>query len=154
MAAWLTRGGAGVTHGSRWETCLPSPGQCGERLSLKLPVDMSLLECTPGASQFPSPFLFILLECSCYTVLCWLLPHDGVNQIHVYIHALPLNRPATSLGRPSADLSFPCLQRLPLAVCVTRGRVFMSVLFFLFVSPSPSLPCLRVHFMSASLFLP
>ena len=44
MAAWLTRGGAGVTHGSRWETCLPSPGQCGERLSLKLPVDLSLLD--------------------------------------------------------------------------------------------------------------
>ena len=39
--------------------------------------------------------IFFLLEYNCFTVLCWFLLYNEVNQLYVYMYPLPLGPPSS-----------------------------------------------------------
>ena len=82
-----------------------------------------------------------------------------VNQLYVYIYTLPLGPPSY----PPAPLPLQAITEhwaelpvlyssFPLAICLTHGSVYMSVLLCQFVLPSPVFICPLSK--SASRFLP
>ena len=125
-----------------------------------------LLAFSLGISRliFPSIyFLFVFsLEYNCFTMLCQFLLYNSVNQLNVKIYLLPLEPPCHFPPIPPVQvitehhLELPVLHSsFPLGICFTHGTVFMSVLFFQLIPPSPSPAVSTSSFsMSASLFLP
>ena len=67
--------------------------------------------------------------------------YNEVNQLYVYMYPLPPSHCSRSLQ--SAKLSSLCYtdRRFPLASCFTHGSVYMSILIFQFIPPSPSPLC-------------
>ena len=64
--------------------------------------------CEHCAVLFFFHFIIFSLEYNCFTMLCWFLLHNSINQLQVCICSLPLKRPSdfphsTPLGHHSAQ---------------------------------------------------
>ena len=106
--------------------------------------------------------LISLLECSCFTVVCWLLLYNKVNQLYIciYPHVLSILRLPPTLPIPPlwvvtehrADLPvlFTCF---PLAIYFACGSVCVSMppSHFVPAYPSSSL-CRQVHSLRLRLY--
>ena len=94
------------------------------------------------------------MEDNCFTILCWFLPHINMNQPQVYTFPLPLEpfshvppHPAP-LGCHRALSWAPCVSsNVPLAICFTRGDVYISMLPSQFVPSSPSPAMFTICFL-------
>ena len=89
---------------------------------------------------------------NCFTVLCWFLPHINMSQLLAYIYPLPLEPPSylplhpTPLGCLRALVWVPeSCSKFPLAVCLTHGNVYASMLLSQFIPPSPWFPLNWIH---------
>ena len=104
-----------------------------------------------------------LLEYNCFSMLCWFLLYNKVNQLYVYIYphipsllrltpTLPIP-PFSVVTKHRADLPVLC-SCFPLAIYF--GSVYMLMLLSHFVpaSPSPTPVSSSPFSTSASLFLP
>ena len=110
----------------------------------------------------PVFFLTSLLEYNCFTMLCYFLPYNKVNQLYVNIYphmpsllSLPPTFPIPPrqvVTKHRADLPVLC-GRFPLAICFTFGSVHMSMPLshFIPVFPSP-FPCPKVHSLHLHLY--
>ena len=119
--------------------------------------------CFGGFFTLKKFFKTPLLEYNCFTMLCYFLLYNKMNQLYVYIYphiSSLLCRPPTLpipplyvVTKHRADLPVLC-SFFPLAICFTFGSVYMSMLLFFFVPayPSPS-PCPQVHSLHL-LFIP
>ena len=88
---------------------------------------------------------FFLLEYNCFPVLCWFLLYNQVNQLHVYIHPLPLELPSYPLSPPITEhrAELPVVHSaFPLAVCFTHTSECESTLLSRFIPPPSSA---RIH---------
>ena len=101
------------------------------------------LEC--GAEEHPGfQFLkYFKLEVNCFTMLCWLLPYNKVNQPQVHMSSSSRTPPPpTPPGCHKAPgiLWQPVLYRsFPLAICFTRSSVYICKCYCLNLS-HPLLP--------------
>lgn len=80
----------------------------------------------------------------CFTVLYQFLPHSKVDPLSVYMH-LPTESPSHLFPHPAAlghRRALSCLfhTAFPLALCFTRGSVYMSLLVSQFVPTPPYHP--------------
>ena len=105
-------------------------------------------------SWFPNFFLNVLLVDNCFTVLCWFLPHINMNQPLAYIYPLPLEPPShlplhpTPLGCLRALVWVPeSCSKFPLAIYLTHGSVYASMLLSQFIPPSPWFPLNWIHWL-------
>ena len=107
-------------------------------------------------------FLTTLLEYNCFTVLCYFLLYNKVNQLYAYVYShmpsllrLPpslLIPPLQVVTKHRADLPVLC-SCFPLAICFTFGSVYMSMLLSHFIPAYPSpCPCLQVHSLCLHLY--
>ena len=107
-------------------------------------------------------FLTSLLEYNCFTVVCYFLLYNKVNQLYIYIYPhisslLPLPPtlpipPLQVVTKHRTDLPVLC-GFFPLAIYFTFGSVCMSMPLSHFVPayPSPS-PCPQVHSLRLHLY--
>ena len=97
---------------------------------------------------WPLFYSFILLECNYFTVSCWFLLYNKVNQLYVYTHPLPLE-PLPASCQPSSHHRAPgwapcVVQQLPTSylfytwqhTCVNATLSICSTLPFPSVSTS------------------
>ena len=101
-------------------------------------------------------FLFCLfvLECNCFTMRCYFLLFNEVNQLCVYMYPLSLG-PTSHLHPPSHSqvitdhqAELPALHgSFPPALYFIHGSVYMSILISQFIPPSPSLLCPQVRYL-------
>ena len=96
---------------------------------------------------------------------CWFLLYNNVNQLYIYIYIYIIYTHIYLLLPPPIlplYIITECQTGLPvlygsfsLAICFTRGSVYVSMLLSQFISPSPSPTASTSLFsMSASLFMP
>jgi len=98
-----------------------------------------------GSFLLGEPWTFLLLEYNCFPVLCWFLLYNQVNQLHVYIHPLPLEPPSYPLSPPITyhRAELPVVHStFPLAVYFTHASECESTLLSKFIPPSSSS---RIH---------
>ena len=118
----------------------------------------------PTSSSFFSFFLFLRnfsLGDNCFTMWCWFLPHNIMNQLYVYIYPLPPEpsfHPTphpTPLGHHRAPNWAPCAtSSFSLAIWFTHSIICVSVLLSQLIPPSASPTVSTSSFSkSASLFL-
>ena len=96
--------------------------------------------------------VFLKLGYNCFIMLCRFVLSGKVNQLHVHIHPLPLERPPTPAGYHRARAERLALSSgFALAVSLT-AVLYMSVLHFQFVPPSLVstsvsllLPYIKIH---------
>ena len=73
---------------------------------------------------------FLKLEDNCFTMLCWFLLYNNVNQLYVYICPLPLNPPSPQPPNPSkssqSTAELPVTRQLPTSFSFTHGSVRVS----------------------------
>ena len=73
---------------------------------------------------------FFKLEDNCFTMLCWFLLYNNVNQLYVYICPLPLNPPSLQPPNPSkssqSTAELPVTRQLPTSFSFTHGSVRVS----------------------------
>ena len=107
-------------------------------------------------------YLTCLLEYNCFTMVCYFLLYNKVNQLYIYHHTssllclppiLPIP-PLQVVTKHRADLPVLC-SCFPLAIYFTFGSVYMSMPLSHFIPTYPSpLPVSSSPFStSASLFL-
>ena len=108
----------------------------------------------------------ILLEDTCFTMLCWvsaICQHESATGIHMFPPSwIPLPHPSPSypsrLSQSTVELP-ESYCKCPLAICFKYGSVYVSMLFSPFVPPSPPPPptvspsLVSVHCCPASSFL-
>ena len=104
-------------------------------------------------------FAFLKLGDNCFTVLCWFLPYNSMNQAQVYIYPFPLDswtsdpHPAPHPAAPPQvvtehQVELPVLHStFPLAVCFTYGNVHGSVLLSV-ITPSSPFPAVSTSLFS------
>ena len=125
--------------------------------------DLSLYPCTQGSNIFFVVVVVLtsLLEYNCFTMLCWFLLCNKVNQLYVYIYPyipsvlhLPPTVPIPPLEvvtKHPADLPvlYSCF---PLVIYFTFGSVDMSMLFSHFIPAYPSHSPCQVHSLHLHLY--
>ena len=101
----------------------------------------------------------LLLKDNCFAVLCWFLPYIHMNQPWVYIFLSLLNFLPTP-SDPSRLSQSPCLSSMSYManshwLSILHMVIYVSMLLFLFVPPSPSSlpPLYPLCSVSASPFL-
>ena len=103
---------------------------------------------------------FIFLEYNCFSMLCWFLLYNKVNQLYVYIISSLLDLPPTPLSHPSrssqsTELSPLCSPEASHQLSVSHMVVYICQCYSLFIPPSPSPTVFTCLFStSVSLFLP
>ena len=130
--------------------------------------DVVLNQMTPSQDQILriplrfACFIHFYLENDCFTMLCWVLLYDCVNQLEVYICPLlsePLSHSpphSSPLCCHRAQVWAPCvIQHLLTSIYFTYGNIYVSMLLSQFIPP-PYLPTLgpQVCPLLTSLLLP
>ena len=91
--------------------------------------------------------LFFQLGYSCFTMLCWFLLYNEVNQPYIHVYSLPLDSPPSvpspchPLGHHRASSWAPCaIQQIPTsALFYTQQCVYVSVNLLIRCTPFPAL---------------
>ena len=106
-------------------------------------------------------FLTSLLEYNCFTMVCYFLLYNKVNQLYIYICShissllrLPPSHPPypTPLGGHKAQSWSPCAMRLLPTSYFTFGSVYMFMPLSHFVPAYPSPSRLQVHSLHLRLY--
>ena len=137
--------------------------QSGVRLGLRFIVAIVTISAPETSNSFSHFFKTSLLEYNCFTIVCYFLLYNKVNQLYIYIspHISSLLHLPPTLSIPSlyvvtkhrADLPVLC-GCFPLAIYFTFGSVYMSMPLSHFVPAFPSPPRVLKSILYVFVFIP